>query len=385
MKKTIALLLALALCLSLCACGSNQSASNNNVSATIPVIYPGTGGEKIEFDDLVLAEDDKVKISLVEFYTNKMISAGNSDGGKCATFKVENKTDREMAVNVIPYLDNESLTAALVDGGTAVEAGRVGRMGFSFTYGTYPNWTDLDSLDELYELEFTFDLAIGFGTSNSETHKVSCSVADALNGNSSSDSLPETNSNLYGTWEVTEVDTGSIVSVEEWEAVNLYSFSDWQIVVSRESGLYLQTNNLSIEGTDVVIGETNIIAGSNNWVLEGDRLVLVSGDLTLYYEKISDNESFPELRKQELVDMLNGKWVVSTSDKNGSFTFRENYVTVDLNGLYFDSAALNVIMSENRINFITYISDQQISMDLYYNYENGILTITYDGATLVRS
>lgn len=185
MKKTMTLLLALVMCLSLCACGSNKAESGNNASVTIPVIHPGTDGDKIDLDDLVLVDDSKVKISIVEFYTNKMISAGNSDGGKCATFKVENKTDREMVVNVIPYLDNESLTAAGVEGSNAVEAGRVGRMGFSFTYGMYPNWTDLESLDELYEMEFTFELAIGVGTSNYENHKVNCSVAAALNGDNS--------------------------------------------------------------------------------------------------------------------------------------------------------------------------------------------------------
>lgn len=194
MKKTIALLLAFVMCLSLCACGGSKQTSNGNtsVSVTIPVVYPGTGGDKIDLDDLVLAEDDKVKISIVEFYTNKMISAGNSDGGKCATFKIENKTDYEMSVWLTPYLNNETLEVVFVDGNsTAVEAGRVGRMGFSFTYGSYPNWTDLESLEDLYDLEFTFELQIGPGTANFEKHKVNCSVAAAMNGgdNSVADSV----------------------------------------------------------------------------------------------------------------------------------------------------------------------------------------------------
>lgn len=184
MKKVISMLLALVMCLSLCACGGGKQTSNGSV--TIPVIHPGTGGDKIDLDDLVLAEDDKVKISIVEFYTNKMISAGNSDGGKCITFKIENKTDREMNVTIIPYLNNESLTAAGVEGSNSVEAGRVGRMGFAFTYGFYPNWSDLESLDELYDLELTFELLIGAGTSNFEKHKVNCSVETAMNGGDNS-------------------------------------------------------------------------------------------------------------------------------------------------------------------------------------------------------
>ena len=188
MKKLAALILAFAMCLSLFACGNNQpenngNASNGNANVTIPVVQPETVGDKITLDDLVLVDDNKVKITLVEFYTNKMISAGNSDGGKCATFKIENKTDREMNVWMIPYLNNESLQAMFVAGNsTAIEAGRVGRMGFSFTYGSYPNWSDLESLDELYDLEFSFDLSIGAGSSNYENHKVECSVKAALNG-----------------------------------------------------------------------------------------------------------------------------------------------------------------------------------------------------------
>lgn len=191
MKKAISLLLAIVLCLSLCACGGSKQESNGNgntsVSVTIPVIYPGTGGDKIALDDLVLAEDDKVKISVVEFYTNKIISAGNSDGGKCITFKIENKTDYEMNVWLKSYLNNETLEVAFVDGNsTVIEAGRVGRIGFSFTYGSYPNWTDLESLEDLYDLEFTFDLKIGFGTANYEEHKVQCSFASAMNGGDNS-------------------------------------------------------------------------------------------------------------------------------------------------------------------------------------------------------
>ena len=187
MKKTIALMLALSMCLSLCACG-RKIVENIPVANLAPqVIYPETTGEKIELGDLVLAEDDKVKITLVDFYVNKLISAGNSDGGKCATFKIENKTDREMNVWLTPYLNNESLEAVFLDGNsTVIEAGRVGRMGFSFNYGTYPNWTDVESLEDLYDLEFTFELQIGFGTSNYEEHKVSCSVAAAMGGESAS-------------------------------------------------------------------------------------------------------------------------------------------------------------------------------------------------------
>lgn len=182
MKKAISLLLALVMCLSLCACGGNKS-DNGNMGLNAPVVYigtPNTVGEKVEFDNLVLAENDVAKIMLIEFYVDKLYGSGNSDGAKCAIFKVENKTEHELNVWVTPYLNNERISLANIEGSTMIEAGRAGRLGYYFTFGEYPNATDLESIEDLYDLEFTFELK---DMSNFENHKVNCSVAAALNGN----------------------------------------------------------------------------------------------------------------------------------------------------------------------------------------------------------
>ena len=179
MKKATSLLMVLVLCLSLCACGGNKS-DNGNMSVNAPAIYIGTPetiGDKVEFDNLVLAENDVAKIMLVEFYVDKLYGSGNSDGAKCAIFKVENKTEHEMSVWVTPYLDNERISLANIEGSSTIEAGRVGRLGYYFTFGEYPNATDLESIEDLYNLEFTFELK---DMSNFENNKVNCSVADAL-------------------------------------------------------------------------------------------------------------------------------------------------------------------------------------------------------------
>lgn len=176
MKKAISLLIVFVVCLSLCACGSGQPSKS-------PGTLSGTARHVIALNDLVLAEDDNVKISLVDFYTNERISAGNSDGGKCATFKVENKTGHNLRVHVIPYLNNEQLTASTIEGNTTIEAGRIGRIGYMFTYGIY-NPSDVESLEDLYGLEFTIELSIDSGASNSEQYTVQCSVAAALDGDS---------------------------------------------------------------------------------------------------------------------------------------------------------------------------------------------------------
>lgn len=328
MKKILALLLALVICLSLCACGGKKAASSGDGNASVSVIYPGTGGDKIDLDNLVLVDDSKVKITIAEFYTNKMISAGNSDGGKCATFKIENKTKQDMNISIIPYLDNEALTAASVEGSTMVEAGRVGRIGYAFTYGIYPNWTDLESLDDLYDLEFTFEFAIGFNTGKSEIHKVSCSVADALvsdnmSANSADSaqeepvfigpagakdsshwttageanlSVDEITNELVGTWCYDLPDQNSIYPkyvILEFNAEGHYNYFS---VIAYTTGHKV---DYSSEGTYTVSGD--IVKCS---------IVGESGKVIGYYDYIPvfENGTFKLIQKGHDIECIKGDW-----------------------------------------------------------------------------
>lgn len=182
MKKMIAMTLALILCLSLCACGQKTAENTNTVVVQTPqVIYPDTTGEKIDMGDLLLAEDENVKITLVDFYVeNRNLMSGPSEE-KCATLKIENKTQQELVFNARAYLDNEELTVIGMSS-NSVEAGRVARYAATYDYGVYPNSTPVESLDKLYGLEWSIELMFGAGTNDRNQYDVQCSIAEAMNG-----------------------------------------------------------------------------------------------------------------------------------------------------------------------------------------------------------
>ena len=144
----MALFLALLMCLSLCACGVTSAESSNGVAQTPQVIYPDTTGEKIKFDDLVLAEDNNVKVMLTNFYEEEMYLVNGTQNEKCATLKIENKTDQELSFYVRAYLNNEELSVIGMSG-NSVEAGRIGNYSATYDYGVYPNTTVVESLDKL--------------------------------------------------------------------------------------------------------------------------------------------------------------------------------------------------------------------------------------------
>lgn len=186
MKKIISLILALAICLSLCACGQKAAETAPEATASTETQPPQTtvaapANERITFDDLVLAEDKNVKISLVDFFVETMNFAEGPVDEKCATLKIENKTDQNLSTFVRAYLDNEELSVVGLSGG-AVEAGRVSRYSATYDYGAYPNFTPLESLDKMYGLELTIELTFGYDTSEWTQYELHCSVADALSG-----------------------------------------------------------------------------------------------------------------------------------------------------------------------------------------------------------
>lgn len=123
-----------------------------------------------------------MKISLADFFTEK----NNTDEGavdrKCATLKIENKTDRELIFDTRAYIDNEEVTVSTLSGNT-VEAGRISRYITSYYYGVSPNTTEVESLDQLYGLEWSADIWLMSETSEyTDSYALQFSVEDALNG-----------------------------------------------------------------------------------------------------------------------------------------------------------------------------------------------------------
>ena len=295
MKKTLSLLLALVMCLSLCACGVGN----------VQVMYPSSSGEKIEFEDVVLAEDENVKITLVEFYEDTLLKAQNSDSAKCVTFKVENKTDSDMDFYVTPYLNNERYEAAYVSGNT-VEAGRIGSVGISVTYGH--NHSDVESLEELYNLELTFELTTGSGTNNYNNYKIQCSIQDALNGTANVETAaPEAAVNqAYA--DVIQLMTNGIWFFNGGSdaALNMLSFTEDAAVITQfvYDGNGQHTNGVSnfsylMSDTDITV---TLADGSElviPYTVDGDIFNLGNGDYLTPAEVDADLQGYWGLRKAD--------------------------------------------------------------------------------------
>lgn len=148
MKKTIALLLALALCLSLCACGNK---SNDDMQSE------GSGTK--EFENVILADNDAVKIELVNFYAKE---ANWEHLGeiieKGFTMRITNKTSSTIGFNPNHfYLDNEEVSIVIGFVSNSVEAGRTAIIPYSIWYETQPYKTPIKTFDELSRLEGSFD------------------------------------------------------------------------------------------------------------------------------------------------------------------------------------------------------------------------------------
>ena len=213
-------------------------------------------------------------------------------------------------------------------------------------------------------------------------------VYDVQNSDDTEASAPaesDADSDFYGTWEVTEIATSdnSILTVAEMEENSVFSWSDWEIIVSETDDVYLQTNNTSTSGAATISGNS-ITAGNNQWTLEGDKLLIVSGNTKIYYEKISSEQVFPELEKSDLIALLIGTWDINSSERSGYFEFGETSAEAVINDVVFHADTLCVDTDSNKIYISSVDSGVNITMDLNYSYSDGALSLDYSGDTLTK-
>lgn len=389
MKKLLILLLALMMAAQLAACGESQTEeTSGEIQESVP---GGTAEEETE-----TPEEDLIAIESIEF-----IVAGpkSVQGATAMDMKVRNLTDEPQTISLRfqvldkngdileetgPSLPEDLGPGQAVTAHTGVfcdyeEIGALTIRSYSFvTDGAYESYDFIKPLTFVEGEKIVQGEEVSYSWVPEELAQENSAVSHGEN------SAGEGNS-LLGTWEATSVSTseGNYV-VSELEDSKMYSWSDWKFIVTETGNLYLQTNNTSAKSDAAVVTDTDITAGGNHWVLDGNRLSLTTNDTTVYYEKTSDDQSFPELEKKALVDMLEGTWSIDSTSRTGSFTFSGKSATAIINGVSFSADTLCVLMKESRIVISGVQSDMQISMDLYYTYDNGVLSLTYSGDPLTK-
>lgn len=199
MKKTIACLLMLALILALCACGGGESAEKTEAKMDSAQEQPAEekpveaeekpveaeekpaeaeekpveteepepekeGPAIIEFQDVVLAEDELVRIELSNFFEKETRWASGTQIEKCLTYRVTNKGDKELLIYLEDtYIDDEGVNRSGLDGvGVAPKPGKSDSYAYRIYYKSpaYENGKPLDSLEDLYRLEASFEICI---------------------------------------------------------------------------------------------------------------------------------------------------------------------------------------------------------------------------------
>ena len=181
MKKTLALVLALLLTLGLCACGNSnlttQSVQSNNKKDE----------NIIEFDGIILVDNDTVTLELVNFYSDDVNWSGSkAQNEKYITIKATNKTDHEIVLNPGNfYLNNEAAYVMMATGSITPDPGKSAKYSFLIANDTQPEHTALNSIDELYGLEGSFDGLNVYDDSNKNSSlSVTFSIPAALSGKS---------------------------------------------------------------------------------------------------------------------------------------------------------------------------------------------------------
>lgn len=192
MKKAISMLLVLALCLSLCACGqSTSSKSNANVAQNAVNDFTPTQTENVnvndslvEFENVVLVDNDTIKIELVNFYAEDVNWFSDVQNEKYITVKATNKSNHDITLNPGNfYLGDEAVVAIITTGSIAPAPGKSGSYTFMIKYNTSPEATSLNSLEELYTLEGSFSgLNIYDDSSKNTKLSVDFNIQSAING-----------------------------------------------------------------------------------------------------------------------------------------------------------------------------------------------------------
>lgn len=160
-KALAVFILAFALMLTACGGSSGQSSDGAGQGATGEQGSSEGDLRKEEFDNVVLVDNEAVTITLLSFY-QKETNWAQSEGfvpmvTNEVAVKIKDKTDYGTSISVEGYLDDEKLFLAQ-SGGSTVEAGKSVNASYTIGKDTQPDWTPLDSFDDLYDVTLSYTI-----------------------------------------------------------------------------------------------------------------------------------------------------------------------------------------------------------------------------------
>ena len=187
---------------------------------------------------------------------------------------------------------------------------------------------------------------------------------------------------LYGTWAVTSVDTSSnSMTVEEMDGKGLHSWCDWKLIVADDGNLVFQTNNSTSEAT-ATVDDSSVTAGNMVWNLIGEQLVCKTTTSTIYYDKVSDDQTFPSPSKSEIVEILKaGTWKTDAGD--GEITFSDDTIYIANSENSFESS-MSIDMEKGQIYGLQTVEDKVFNITFDYTYDNGTLALYQKGNELAK-
>lgn len=168
----------------------------------------------IEFDEVLVAENDTVALYLVSFYAKDVNWSAGAQNEKYISFKAKNKSDHKIFLNPDKfYLNDEKCYVSMADGSISLDAGRSGTFSFCVGSDTKPEHTALKSLDELYGLEGAFSGLHDYDDpKKNKKLEISFSLPKALNGGSDAGDAGAADTGSAG-----QAEAGAAASVSEEE------------------------------------------------------------------------------------------------------------------------------------------------------------------------
>ena len=135
----------------------------------------------IEFENVVLVDDDVVTVELTQFFEKEVNWAGADKPSmeKYITLKVHNNSDTDILFNLEDgYVHGEGVKVIMSNGNSGPAPGKTKTYSYDIQYETTPDATPLESLDDLYSFEGTIQTYAQDGSQLSDERNTKIVIGD---------------------------------------------------------------------------------------------------------------------------------------------------------------------------------------------------------------